>query len=84
MTATHAGTSRGWWRSTFASLAVRNYRLFFMGQLISNSGNWLTLVGVTLLGDQLSATGGDLAVEALSLAAMLVGVVLIGLSPGFE
>jgi MFS family permease len=39
----------GWWRRTFASLAVRNFRLFFLGQLVSNSGNWLTMVAVTLL-----------------------------------
>ena len=39
----------GWWRQTFAALGVRNYRLFFIGQLISNSGNWLTMVAVTLL-----------------------------------
>ena len=44
--ATAAG---GWWRRTFVSLGVRNYRLFFFGQLISNSGNWLTMVAVTLL-----------------------------------
>ena len=40
---------RGWMRGTFASLGVRNFRLFFIGQLISNSGNWLTMVAVTLL-----------------------------------
>jgi MFS family permease len=28
---------------------VRNFRLYFVGQLISNSGNWLTLVALTLL-----------------------------------
>jgi MFS family permease len=39
----------GWWRRTFISLRVRNFRLFFFGQLISNSGNWLTMVAVTLL-----------------------------------
>ncbi len=26
---------------TFESLRVRNFRLFFCGQLISNTGNWL-------------------------------------------
>lgn len=36
-------------RRTFASLGVRNFRLFFVGQLISNSGNWLTMVALTLL-----------------------------------
>lgn len=28
---------------------MRNFRLFFFGQLISNSGNWLTIVALTLL-----------------------------------
>jgi MFS family permease len=39
----------GLFRRTFASLWERNFRLFFFGQLISNSGNWLTIVAVTLL-----------------------------------
>ena len=28
--------------NTFASLRTRNFRLFFIGQTISNIGNWLT------------------------------------------
>jgi MFS family permease len=34
---------------TFSSLRTRNFRLFFTGQLVSNSGNWLTTVALTLL-----------------------------------
>ena len=34
---------------TFRSLHVRNFRLFFSGQLISQIGNWLTLVAQALL-----------------------------------
>ena len=34
---------------TFRSLHVRNFRLFFTGQLISQVGNWLTLIAQTLL-----------------------------------
>jgi MFS family permease len=34
---------------TFHSLWTRNFRLFFFGQLVSNTGNWLTLVALTLL-----------------------------------
>jgi hypothetical protein len=41
------------------------------------------VLGVTLLGEQLSATGLDLFGEVLSLLAMLVGVVLIGRAPRF-
>jgi MFS family permease len=40
---------QGWTRRTFSSLWVRNFRLFFVGQLISNTGNWLTIVALTLL-----------------------------------
>src|ERR1700722_4895590 len=35
--------------STFISLRNRNFRLYFIGQLISNTGNWLTNVALTLL-----------------------------------
>ncbi|RKR73507.1 MFS transporter [Frondihabitans australicus] len=45
---------------TFVSLGTRNYRLFFIGQLVSNSGNWLTNVALTLL--VLDRTGSGTAV----------------------
>src|SRR5690242_21121598 len=44
-------------RRTFSSLQHRNFRLFFIGQSISNSGNWLTTVALTLLVHKLTATG---------------------------
>jgi MFS family permease len=66
----------GWWRRTFAALAVRNFRMFFIGQLISNSGNWLTLVALTLLVLHRSHSG--VAVGAL--AACQFGPLLV-LSP---
>jgi MFS family permease len=49
---------------TFASLGSRNFRLFFLGQLISNSGNWLTTVALTLL--VLHRTGSGTAVGLLA------------------
>jgi MFS family permease len=49
---------------TFSSLRVRNFRLFFIGQLISNSGNWLTTVAITLL--VLHRTSSGTAVGALA------------------
>jgi MFS family permease len=49
---------------TFASLHTRNFRLFFGGQLISNSGNWLTTVSITLL--ILDRTGSGSAVGLLA------------------
>ena len=36
-------------RRTFLALRNRNFRLFFVGQTVSNSGNWLTIVALTLL-----------------------------------
>jgi drug/metabolite transporter (DMT)-like permease len=42
------------------------------------------VIGVVLLGDRLSSNAGDLAVEAVCLVAMVIGMIIIGLSPGFE
>ncbi len=60
-------------RETFRSLHVRNFRLFFSGQLISQIGNWLTLVAQTLL--VLKLTDSGIALGAL--AAAQFGPVLI-------
>ena len=60
-------------RETFQSLHVRNFRLFFSGQLISQIGNWLTLVAQTLL--VLKLTDNGIALGAL--AAAQFGPVLI-------
>jgi MFS family permease len=38
-------------------LRNRNYRLFFIGQTISNVGNWLTMVAVTLMVLELTGSG---------------------------
>ena len=51
-------------RQTFHSLGNRNYRLFFIGQTISNTGNWLTNVALVLL--VLNLTGSGLAVGLLT------------------
>ena len=48
---------------TFAALAVRNYRLYFTGQVISVSGTWMQTVAQTyLILFQLHGTGVDVAV----------------------
>jgi len=44
-------------RTTFASLSVRNFRLFFIGQLISQVGTWLTTIALTLLVLHLTNSG---------------------------
>jgi MFS family permease len=54
----------GFVRRTLSSFRSRNFRLFFIGQTISNTGNWLTLVALTLL--VLHRTGSGVAVGLLS------------------
>lgn len=49
---------------TFRSLKVRNFRLFFVGQLISQIGTWMTMVAQTLL--VLSLTGSGVMLGLLT------------------
>ncbi len=58
---------------TFDSLRVRNFRLFFGGQLISQIGNWLTLIAQALLVFKLTDSGVALGL----LAACQFGPVLV-------
>lgn len=66
-------------RDTFRSLQVRNFRLFFTGQLISQVGNWLTLVAQTLLVLELTDSGVALGLLA---AAQFGPVLLLGAFAG--
>ena len=50
--------------STFAALRIRNFRLFFAGQLVSAIGNWLTVVAQTLFVLKLTDSGIALGVLA--------------------
>jgi MFS family permease len=58
---------------TFRSLQVRNFRLFFVGQTISQIGNWSTLIIQTLLVLRLTDSGLALGL----LAAAQFGPVLL-------
>jgi len=60
---------------TFASLEHRNFRLFFVGQGISQVGNWLTLVAQTLLVLEITDSGVALGLLA---AAQFGPVLLLG------
>lgn len=60
-------------KKTFLSLRTRNFRLYFAGQLISNTGNWLTNIALTLL--VLNTTHSGLAVGLL--AACQYGPILL-------
>jgi MFS family permease len=62
-------------RDTFTSLSVRNFRLFFSGQFISQVGNWLTMIAQALLILELTHSG--LAVGLLT-ACQFAPVLLIG------
>ena len=62
-------------RDTFRSLSVRNFRLFFIGQGISQVGNWFTLITQTLW--VLKLTHSGVAVGFLT-AAQFLPVLLFG------
>jgi MFS family permease len=51
-------------KETFSALRIRNFRLFFGGQLISQIGTWLTNVALTLL--VLHRTDSGLAIGLLT------------------
>lgn len=70
MTALRRATSE-----TFRSFHTRNFRLFFGGQLISQVGNWLTLVAQALLVFELTDNGVAVGVLA---AAQFGPVLLLG------
>jgi MFS family permease len=62
-------------RQTFLALSVRNYRLYFIGQVISVSGTWMQSIALALLvlSDRLHGTGVDVGVTtALQFVPMLV------------
>src|SRR3954447_5666791 len=66
---------RGATKETFRSLSHRNFRLFFTGQLISQVGNWLTMITQTLL--VLHLTDSGVAVGVLA-ACQFLPVLLFG------
>jgi MFS family permease len=60
-------------RKTFLSLRNRSFRLYFIGQLISNTGNWLTNVALTLLVLKITKSGLGVGI----LAAFQFGPILL-------
>ena len=70
-------------RTTFASLGVRNFRLFFTGQLVSQVGTWLTSIALVLL--VLHRTGSGIAIGLLTAAQfgpiLILGGMLAALAP---
>ncbi|MDN3294982.1 MFS transporter [Streptomyces ficellus] len=72
-TATSAG------KGTFSSLKVRNYRLFFTGAIVSNTGTWMARITQDWL--VLSLTGSAAAV-GITTALQFLPMLLFGLYGG--
>lgn len=66
---------QGFVARTLSSFRSRNFRLFFTGQTVSNTGNWLTMVALTLLVLHRSGRGSGVAVGLL--AACQFGPILV-------
>ena len=66
-------------KRSFAALSVRNYRLYFGGQLTSLAGNWMQIVAELWL--ILELTGSGLAV-GIATALQFTGIMLFGLWGG--
>ncbi|MFF0160087.1 MFS transporter [Streptomyces sp. NPDC005263] len=65
--------------SMFSSLKVRNYRLFFLGQVVSNIGTWMQRIAQDWL--VLSLTGSSTAV-GVTTALQFLPMLLFGLYGG--
>jgi MFS family permease len=65
--------------STFAALRVRNYRLFFSGQVVSNTGTWMQRIAQDWL--VLSITNSPIAV-GVTTALQFLPMLLFGLWGG--
>jgi MFS family permease len=63
----------------FSSLRIRNYRLFFMGQVVSNTGTWMQRIAQDWL--VLSLTGSATAV-GVTTALQFLPMLLFGLYGG--
>ncbi|MFF3330372.1 MFS transporter [Streptomyces sp. NPDC002888] len=65
--------------SMFSSLSIRNYRLFFLGQVVSNTGTWMQRIAQDWL--VLSLTGSSTAV-GVTTALQFLPMLLFGLYGG--
>jgi MFS family permease len=65
---------RAFGSDTFRSLRVRNFRLFFVGQIISQTGTWMQMIAIGLL--VLDITDSGVAVGLVTAAQFLPILVL--------
>jgi MFS family permease len=74
--------ARRWWRpalpSTFSSLRHRNYRLLWLGTLVSSSGDWMDQIALNWLVYQLTGSAVYLGVLNLCRLAPILVFTLIG------
>jgi len=70
-----AQQSGGFWRVTFSSLKVPNYRLYFTGQSVSLIGTWMQMTAQSWLVLQLTHSSTDLG---LAVALQTLPVLLLG------
>ncbi|MBO0894450.1 MAG: MFS transporter, partial [Acidimicrobiales bacterium] len=66
---------RALWRQALSSLSVRNYRLFFFGQLVSVGGTWMQTVAQSFLVLHLTGSGAALG---LATAARFLPMLFFG------
>ncbi|MFD6812302.1 MFS transporter, partial [Streptomyces anthocyanicus] len=66
-------------KGTFSSLSIRNYRLFFTGAIVSNTGTWMARITQDWL--VLSLTGSAAAV-GVTTALQFLPMLLFGLYGG--
>src|SRR6267142_709708 len=67
-------------RRTFSSLRYRNYRLFFVGQAVSQSGSWMQRIALSWFVLQL--THGDSLAVGIMAVAQFLPFTLFGLFAG--
>src|SRR5947209_2331593 len=73
------GRARALGARTFRSLRIRNYRLFFFGQLVSVTGTWMQTVAQSWLVLNLTGSGVDLG---LTVALQFLPMLLFGMWGG--
>lgn len=66
---------RGFGQQTFSSLKIRNFRLYLIGQCLSQSGTWMQSIAQALLVLDLTGSGTDLGIiiALQSLPMLLIG-----------
>ncbi len=66
---------RNYFHHTFSSLKIRNYRLFFVGQILSQTGTWMQIIALSWLVLKLTGSGANLG---LVIGFQYLPVLLVG------